>query len=313
MKKHLPVLLNEVIEGLNLKSNNNVIDATLGGGGHTQEILEKTAPEGQVIGFDLDPEAIELAKTNLKKYKDRVIYIPSGYQKLKQKQNEQFKHLKVHGILLDLGLSLYQLQEHDRGFSFLGDSSLDMRYDRNSEKENAEHIINEFPEEKLADIFYEYGEEKLSRQIASLIVKRREQERIDTPEKLVRIIELIYKTKFKNKSKKHPATKVFQALRIYVNQEFENIKESLPIAIDILEKGGRLAVITFHSLEDKIVKDYFKKEARDCLCPIEIPECRCGHQARIKIINRKVIVPGEEELKNNSASRSAKLRVIEKI
>jgi 16S rRNA (cytosine1402-N4)-methyltransferase len=313
MKRHIPVLLNEVIVGLNLKKNHNVIDATLGGGGHALEILKRTVPKGKLIGFDLDPEAIELAKTNLKEYSNRVIYIPSGYQKLKQKQNEQFEHLKVHGIILDLGLSLYQLQEHDRGFSFLGDASLDMRYDRNDEKLNAEQIINNFPEEKLADIFYEYGEERLSRQIASLIVKRRDQEKIDTPEKLVRIIELIYKTKFKDKSKKHPATKVFQALRIYVNQEFENIKEFLPIAINILEKGGRLAVITFHSLEDKIVKDYFKKEARDCLCPIEIPECRCGHQAQIKIINRKVITPSMEEIKNNPAARSAKLRIVEKI
>lgn len=313
MKAHIPVLLNEIIEGLNLKKNDNVIDATLGGGGHAKEILKKIAPQGKLIGFDLDPEAIELAKTNLKKYKERVIYIPSGYQTLKQKQNEQLSGFKVHAILLDLGLSLYQLQEYDRGFSFLGDSSLDMRYDRNSEKLNAEYIINNFPEEELADIFYRYGEEKLSRQIASLIVKRRVQEKIDTPEKLVRIIELVYKSKFKNKSKKHPATKVFQALRIYVNQEFENIKEFLPTAINILEKGGRLAVITFHSLEDKIVKEYFKKEARDCLCPVELPECRCGHQAQIKIINRKVIAPQEEEIKNNSASRSAKLRIIEKI
>ena len=313
MKKHIPVLLNEVIEGLNLKPNYNVIDATLGGGGHSQEILEKTAPNGKLAGFDLDPEAIKLAKTNLEKYKGRVIYIQSGYQKLKQKQNEQLSNFKVHGILLDLGLSLYQLQEHDRGFSFLGDSSLDMRYDRNDEKLNAEYIINNFKEEELADIFYRYGEERLSRQIASLIVKRRSQEKIDTPEKLVRIIELIYKSKFKDKSKKHPATKVFQSLRIYLNEEFNNLKDFLPQAIDILESGGRFAVITFHSLEDKIVKEYFKKESRDCICPLELPECRCGHQAQIKIINRKVIVPDEKEIQDNPASRSAKLRIVEKL
>lgn len=313
MKKHIPVLLKGVIEGLNLKSNDNVIDATLGGGGHAQEILEKIKPQGKLIGFDLDPEAIKRAKINLKKYKKRVIYIQDGYQTLKQKQNEQISNIPINGILLDLGLSLYQLQEHDRGFSFLGDSSLDMRYDRNDQKLNAEHIINNFEEKELADIFYCYGEERLSRQIASLIVKRREQERINSPEKLVKIIELIYKNKFKDKSKKHPATKVFQALRIYVNQEFENIRKFLPDAIDSLEKGGRLAVITFHSLEDKIVKEYFKKEARDCLCPIEIPECRCGHQAQIKIINRKVIFPEAKEIKNNLASRSAKLRIVEKL
>jgi len=227
MRRHLPVLLNEVLENLNLKSNYNVVDATLGGGGHSIEILKKIEPRGRIIGFDLDPEAIKLAKTNLKKYEKRVTLIESGYQELKQKQNEQIFSGPIHAILLDLGLSLYQLQEHERGFSFLGDNSLDMRYDRNSDKLNAEYIINNFEEEKLANIFYKYGEEKLSRQIASLIIKRRAQEKIDSPEKLVRIIELIYKTKFKDKSKKHPATKVFQALRIYLNEEFKNLEDFL--------------------------------------------------------------------------------------
>ncbi len=313
MRKHIPVLLDEVIEGLKLKPNYNVIDATLGGGGHAQAILKKIAPQGKLVGFDLDLEAIKLAKNNLKEYRDRVIYVPVGYQKLKQKRNEQFKHLKFHGILLDLGLSLYQLQEQERGFSFLGSSSLDMRYDRNLEEINAEHIINNFKENELADIFYKYGEERLSRQIAHLIVQRRVQEKINTPEKLVKIIELVYKSKFKNKSKKHPATKVFQALRIYVNHELENIREFLPQAINLLESGARLAVITYHSLEDRIVKQYFKQESKDCLCPPELPECRCNHKASIKIINRKVIVSNSIEIKNNPAARSAKLRIIEKI
>jgi len=315
LKKHIPVLLNEVIQGLNLKPNYNVIDATLGGGGHAEKILEKTAPQGKLIGFDLDPRAIELAKENLNKYKDRVIFIQGNYKDLKQKTktNGQLSKISINGILLDLGLSLYQLQEIDRGFSFLGKSNLDMRYDRDDQKLNAEYIINNFKEEELADIFYRYGEEKLSRQIASLVVKRRSQEKIDTPEKLVRIIELIYKSKFKDKSKKHPATKVFQSLRIYLNEEFNNLKDFLPQAIDILESGGRFAVITFHSLEDKIVKEYFKKESRDCICPLELPECRCGHQAQIKIINRKVIVPDEKEIQDNPASRSAKLRIVEKL
>lgn len=313
MKKHIPVLLNEVIEGLNLKKNYNVIDATLGGGGHSQKILEKTAPQGKLIGIDWDQGAIHRAKNNLSDFKDRIYFLKGNYKDLEELLKENKIDLKINAILIDLGLSMYQLDERDRGFTFKGNENLDMRYDRDPEKINAEQILNEFPEEKIADIFYQYGEERLSRQIASLIVKRREQERIDTPEKLVRIIELIYKSRFKNKSKKHPATKVFQALRIYINQEFENIKEFLPNAIDVLEKGGRLAVITFHSLEDKIVKEYFKKEARDCLCPSELPECRCGHQARIKIINRKVIIPSAEEVENNPASRSAKLRIIEKI
>jgi len=312
-KKHIPVLLKEVIDGLNLKSNDNVIDATLGGGGHAEKILEKILPLGILIGFDLDPEAIRIAKKNLNKNKNknRVIFIQGNYKDIKQ--NEQLSKISINGILLDLGLSLYQLQEKERGFTFLGQQSLDMRYDRNEKKINAEYIINNFKEEELADIFYRYGEEKLSRQIASLIIKRRVQEKIDSPEKLVRIVELIYKSKFKNKSKKHPATKIFQALRIYTNEEFNNIKDFLPVAIDVLKPGGRLAVISYHSLEDKIIKEYFKKEARDCICPLELPECRCGHQASIKIINRKVIVPSEEEIENNPASRSAKLRIVEKL
>ncbi len=324
-KKHIPVLLQEVIEGLNLKSNYNIIDATLGGGGHAEKILEKTSPSGILIGFDLDPEAIKIAKKNLNKNKNCVIFIQGNYKDIKQsffakgyegsktKTNEQLSKISINGILLDLGLSLYQLQEKERGFTFLGQQSLDMRYDRNEKKINAEYIINNFKEEELADIFYRYGEEKLSRQIASLIIKRRAQEKIDSPEKLVKIIELIYKSKFKNKSKKHPATKIFQALRIYTNEEFNNIKDFLPVAIDVLKPGGRLAVISYHSLEDKIIKEYFKKEARDCICPLELQECRCGHRASIKIINRKVIVPSEEEIENNPASRSAKLRIVEKL
>ena len=312
MKKHIPVLLNEVIDGLNLKPNYNVIDTTVGGGGHSQEILKKIGPKGKLIGIDWDQGAIQRAKENLSAFKDRIYLIRGNYKDFENLLKENKVNLKINGILIDLGLSMYQLEERDRGFTFKGNENLDMRYDRDLEKINAEQILNEFSEGKIADIFYQYGEERLSRQIANLIVKRRAQERIDTPEKLVRIIELIYKSRFKDRSKKHPATKVFQALRIYVNQEFENIEEFLPKAINTLEKNGRLAVITFHSLEDKIVKEYFKKEARDCICPIELPECRCGHKAQIKIINRKVITAGIEEIQNNLASRSAKLRVIEK-
>lgn len=313
LKKHIPVLLKEVIEGLNLKSGDNVIDATLGGGGHSLEILKKISPQGKLIGIDWDQGALQKTKEKLSDFLDRTYFLNGNYKDFKGLLEQNKIDLKINGILIDLGLSMDQLEEQDRGFTFRGNESLDMRYDRDSEKLNAEQIVNEYSEKDLADIFYQYGEEKLSRQIASLIVKRRAQERIDTPEKLVKIIELIYRTKFKDKSKKHPATKVFQALRIYINQEFDNIKEFLPKAIDVLEKGGRLAVITFHSLEDKIVKEYFKTESRDCLCPVELPECRCGHQASIKIINRKVIVPSDREIKNNPAARSAKLRIIEKI
>ncbi len=321
-KKHVPVLLNEVIEGLNLKPNNNVIDATLGGGGHAQEILKKISPQGKLIGIDLDENALEIAKNNLREYQN-AFFIQANYQDLnkeflkqklknKIKTDESLSNIPIHAILLDLGLSLYQLQEKNRGFSFSGQESLNMSFDQGS-GESVEEIINNYSEKDLADIFYKYGEEKLSRQIASLIVKRRTQEKINTPEKLVRIIELIYKSKFKNKSQKHPATKVFQALRIYVNRELENIENFLPRALDILEKNGRLVVISYHSLEDRIVKNFFQQESRDCLCPPELPVCRCGHQAQIKLINRKVIIPSTVEIENNPASRSAKLRIVEKI
>ncbi|MCD4705243.1 16S rRNA (cytosine(1402)-N(4))-methyltransferase RsmH, partial [bacterium] len=309
--------------GLNLKSNYNVIDATLGGGGHAQKILDKIKPQGKLIGVDLDEKALNIAKENLLKDKNQaqnIILIKENYKNINQelltkqitKTNESLSNIPINAILLDLGLSLYQLQEKGRGFSFYGQDSLDMSFSE-GDSESVNDILENYSAENLANIFYKFGEEKLSRQIASLIVKRRAQEKIDTPRKLVKIIELIYKTKFNNKSKINPSTKVFQALRIYVNKELENIEIFLPKAIDLLEKKGRLVVVTYHSLEDRIVKKYFQKEAKDCLCPPELPICKCGHSAQIKIINRKVITPSAEEIKNNPAARSAKLRIVEKI
>lgn len=312
MKDHIPVLLDEVIDGLNLKPNYNVIDATLGGGGHSEKILEKTSPNGILIGVDLDCSAIELAKKRLNKFGKRAILFSHNYKNLKQKLHEQYRDIQIHGILLDLGLSLYQLQDTSRGFSFLNDK-FEMKFDESNDGEDAQEIINIYSQEKLEKIFKEFGEEKLARQISIEIINYRNAKKIETSKELAEIISNFYQKYYRQKSKIHPATKVFQALRIYINKEFENIKTFLPSAIDILQSSGRLAVITFHSLEDRIVKQIFKDLACDCICPPNFPKCVCNHRARIKIINRKVIVPSREEIANNPASRSAKLRIIQKI
>jgi 16S rRNA (cytosine1402-N4)-methyltransferase len=311
MKPHIPVLLNEVIEGLNLKKNYNVIDATLGGGGHSEVILEKIGPKGKLIGFDLDKNAIELAKKRLSKFKDRVIYIQDNYQNL-NKYEPKF-NFPIHAILLDLGLSTYQLQDKNRGFSFLDDAGLEMKYDKDEDVPSAKEIVNNFKEHELEEIFRKFGEEKLSKQIAREIVSHRNKKQITSGAELSSIVGSIYKKFYIKYSRVNPATKAFQALRIYINKEFENIENFLPQAVNILSSGGRFAVISYHSLEDRIVKNYFRQESKDCICPVEIPECRCNHKAKIKIINKNIIIPTQEEIKNNPASESAKLRIVEKI
>ncbi|MDD3284477.1 MAG: 16S rRNA (cytosine(1402)-N(4))-methyltransferase RsmH [Patescibacteria group bacterium] len=316
MKLHIPVLLNEVIEGLNLKENYNVIDATLGGGGHSQRILEKTSPNGKLIGIDLDSDAIELAKKRLEKFDDRTVFVQDNYQNIKQilkNKKYELSNYPIRAILLDLGLSLYQLQSENRGFSFLDEQGLEMKYDKNDEGPDAKYIINNYKEDQLEKIFREFGEERLSKQIAREIINNRKTKEIISGVELSNIISRVYKRFYKKYSNTNPATKVFQALRIYINHEFDNIKKFLPDAIDLLESGGRLVVISYHSLEDKIIKEFFRQESRDCICPLEVPECRCNHKASLKIINKKVIIPSEDEIKINPASRSAKLRVIEKV
>lgn len=315
MKVHIPVLLNEVIEGLNLKKNYNIVDATLGGGGHSEKILEKIAPNGRLIGIDLDKNAIDLAKKRLNKHKNRVIFIQDNYKNLKQilKQNESKFNFSIHGILLDLGLSLYQLQDQGRGFSFLDETGLEMKYDISNDGIDAKYIINNFKEQELEKIFREYGEERLSRQISREIINFRKEKEIKTGIELSYIITKVYKRFYKKYSKVNPSTKVFQALRIYINHELENVENFLPDAVNILEKGGRLVVISYHSLEDRIVKNYFRTESRDCICPSEIPECRCNHKKSIKIINKNIIIAKKEEIIINRASESAKLRIVEKI
>lgn len=317
--KHISVLKNEVVEYLQIKTNENYIDCTLGGGGHTAEILEGNKPNGRVLAFEMDDRAIQAAKENLKQYSDRLIIAHSSYVHLKEKIKElNFKN--ISGIVFDLGLSSDQLDESDRGFSFKDDGPLDMRFDPQSQKLTAEDIVLTWPEDKLFKIIREYGEEKQAKRLSRGLVtwrknfSKQKQKKLKTS-MLISAILRIFNIKESNlyRYRIHPATKVFQALRIAVNDELENIRKTLPQAVDALDAGGRLLVISFHSLEDRIVKQYFREISKGCICPKNIPICKCDHKPIVKIINNKVIKPTKEEIVQNSRSRSAVMRVVEKI
>ncbi|MEK7167295.1 MAG: 16S rRNA (cytosine(1402)-N(4))-methyltransferase RsmH [Patescibacteria group bacterium] len=304
---HTPVLLNEVIENLNIQSNQNFIDCTFGNAGHSMAILEKNKPNGIVVGIDLD------IKNILEHQEKRLILINDNFANLEKIISElSEQNLKFHGILLDLGFSSTQLEENGLGLSFQKDEFLDMRFNKIEAEVTAEKIINKYSEKDLANIFWKFGEEKYSRRIARIIVQERKKKQIKTTFDLVNAIKKATLKNYK-KNKIHPATKVFQALRIVVNNELENLKQVLPQAIKILEPKARLCVISFHSLEDRIVKQFFKQESKDCVCPAEFPKCICQHQAVLKIISKKVITPSFEEIKNNPRSRSAKMRIGEKL
>ncbi len=310
--EHIPVLLNEVIKFLDPKSNQNFVDCTLGAGGHTIEILKKTAPRGRVLGIDMDVNAILVAKQKVLKAgieSSRLIATRGNYRDLKDVvlQNN-FKN--ISGILVDLGFSSMEIEDPKKGFSFQTDAPLDMRY--GEEGETAAEILNRSTERELERIFREYGEEKFAKRIAKKICEVRKNASVDTTFKLVEAISEVVPKNLQH-GRIHFATKVFQALRIATNHELENLTEVLPIALELLPPGGRLAIISFHSLEDRIVKQYFKKESTDCVCPKSIPVCNCGHKAILKILNKKPIVPSEEEATQNPRSRSAKLRVVEKL
>jgi len=301
MSRHVPVLLQEVIEGLNLKSNSKVIDCTLGDAGHSENILEKVGPKGKLLGIDADPESLLRAKKFLDKFGKQATLVRDNFNNLREiAKSNNFEN--VDAILMDFGWSTPQFKERGRGFSFENNEPLDMRYSGIS-GESATDIINEYSESELEKILRYYGEEKLSREIAKDIVGARAVNKIDHTAPLVEIILGVYRRKLKTDKEIpwvggiHPATKVFQALRIAVNKELEVIREVLPQAIELLNSGGRLAVITFHSLEDRIVKQFFVK----------------NQNKTIKIINKKPLIANSGELENNPSSRSAKLRIIEKI
>ncbi len=338
--KHIPVMLGEVLEYLDPKPGQNIIDCTLGGAGYTVEIAKRIGENGRVLAVDLDEMAIENAKSLIADYKLQNIILAYGNFKDLQKivnENRQVlsrsvqgdkdkkdgeKSIKFDGIVFDLGLSSAQLKDPSRGFSFQLDAPLIMEFGiGNSEfgMERTEDIVNKWRQEELERIIREYGEERFAGRIARSIVERRKEEPIKTTGQLVEAVRNAVPAAYKHGHRRggarkvHFATRTFQALRIATNMELENLEQSLPQAVDLLAPGGRVAVISFHSLEDRIVKRFFKKESKDCLCPPTLPICQCGHKARLKILTRKIVKPTEEEIKNNPRARSAKLRVAEKI
>lgn len=291
--RHVPVLLEETIDSLKMKPGDIVVDCTLGDGGHSEEILKRIQSDGVLLGIDVDAESLERSKKFLEKIEGKKIFVHDNFSNLKEILREQ-KLGKVDGILMDFGWSSPQFAERGRGFSFQTNEVLDMRYDAKSEDRTAKDIMNNYSERELEEIFRKYGEEKNSKRIAREIVKSRKEKSINTTNELVEIVMKINK---KGKGKIHPATRVFQAIRMEVNHELDVIKKVLPEAVEALTVGGRLVVITFHSLEDSIVKHFFKGQ----------------NDKILKIINKKPITPKLEEIKNNPRARSAKLRVVEKI
>ena len=310
---HLSVMAREVIEGLNLKSSGVYIDGTLGGAGHSKLILEGSAPNGFLIGIDLDDDALAEGRRVLKEFEGRFELIKGNFRDMLILTKEILGGRKVDGIVLDLGVSSYQLNEASRGFSFMKEARLDMRMDK-SQEVSAFEIVNEYSVDELKNIFWNYGEEKKSLTAAKAIIEAREQKPIETTTELASILEKAIGAKGFTRGKKiHPATKVFQALRIAVNDELGSVEEGLKGAFDLLGKGGRLAVISFHSLEDRIVKNFLRDGEKGCICPVDFPRCRCGRVPTMKLVGRKAQKPGEEEIEYNPRARSARLRVAEKL
>ena len=306
MDYHKPVLFDEVIENIVTNKEGVYLDCTLGGAGHTQGILENTSEKGVVIAIDQDDDAIEFAEKKLENYKERIKIFKDNFKNL-DTVLYMAGYEKVSGILMDIGVSSYQLDDPERGFSYKYEAKLDMRMNKNA-KISAYEVINEFSEQEIADILYKYGEEPKSRRIARKITEARKEKKIETTTELADIvIRAIGKS-----MKRHPAKRTFQAVRMYVNKELEVLEEALEKAVEHLEDNGRLLVITFHSLEDRIVKNKFREFEKPCKCPPNIPICVCGKESLGKVITKKPIVAGELELKDNSRAHSAKLRVFER-
>ena len=307
-KQHESVLEREVIQNLNLLGGSLIVDGTLGDGGHA-ELLLKNTTSVRVLGIDRDMRAIERAEKRLAPFRDRITLVHGNFSDIKtilKKANV----MNVDGLLLDLGVSSPQLDSPDRGFSFMRNGPLDMRMD-SSQKITAADLLIELPDEKLVSVIKEYGEERFSKRIVRAIRQAQKQSAIKTTLQLSNIISSVIHAS--RQTKIHPATRTFQALRIAVNGELEHIKKVLRDSVDILKESARVIVISFHSLEDRIVKNFFKTEEKGCVCPPKIPVCSCGHKQRLKIITRKPIIPAVEEVRRNSRASSAKLRVAERV
>ncbi len=306
---HIPVLLEEVISYLKPSPGQNFVDATLGGGGYTRAILSKVQPGGKVLAIDLDKDALENTKTKIKN-QEALVLVHDNFQNI-DKIAKHNTFTNISGIVADLGLSSYELDQAGRGFSFQKNEPLDMRFNL-SQPEDAKFIINNYEEERLRKIFEDYGEEKFSRQIARKILETRDKRQVKHTGELYEIIKNALPKPVKHKAD-DSARRIFQALRIAVNHELESLEEFLPKAFDILNPGGRLVIVSFHSLEDRIVKQYFNSLAKGCVCPIDFPQCVCGKNPQGKLLTKKIVTASEKELENNPRSKPAKLRAIEKI
>ena len=306
LEYHKPVLFDEVMENIISEGDAVYVDCTLGGGGHTEGMLERSSTESKVIGIDQDKEAINFAKERLKKYGNKIEIFQDNFRNL-DTVIYLAGHNKVDRILMDIGVSSNQLDNLERGFSYRYDAKLDMRMDRNL-KISAYEVVNDFSEKEIADIIYKYGEEPKSRKIAKNIVEYRKNKKIETT---LELSEIIIKSIGKS-MKKHPSKRTFQAIRIFVNKELEVLEEALDKAVNLLNNNGKLLVITFHSLEDRMVKEKFREYENPCTCPPEIPVCVCNKKSLGKIITKKPIIAKESELNENNRAHSAKLRIFER-
>lgn len=308
--KHQSVLLEETLEQLNIRPDGIYVDGTLGGAGHSLEICKRLSAGGRLIGIDQDGDAIEAAKERLSEYQDRVTIVRDNYQNFKSILDE-LNIKTVDGILLDLGVSSYQLDIVERGFTYRVDAPLDMRMDKRQTK-TAKDIVNTYSEKELCRVLWEYGEERYARSIANHIVRYRSEKEIETTEELNDIIRGSIPAKARNE-KGHPSKQTFQALRIELNRELEVLADSIDGMISSLNHQGRLCIITFHSLEDRIVKNAFRRNENPCVCPPNFPVCTCGKRSLGRVVTRKPLIPGEKELTGNPRSKSSKLRVFERI
>jgi len=309
LQEHKPVLLDEVIRYLCCTPGKFFVDGTVGGGGHARAILEKTAPDGRLIGIDWDEKALVKARSNLQSYEERLVLVQENFALIGPVLARL--HIQaVDGILLDLGLSSFQVDEAARGFSFNLAGPLDMRMDTR-EKNTAAHLVNTLSEDKLAAIIRNFGEERWHRRIARHIVRARDEEAIETTDRLARVVYSAIPAG-KRSRQRHPATRTFQALRLAVNRELDHLQTFLQGALDWLKPGGRLAIVSFHSLEDRLVKQAFANWARSCRCPARSPICQCEGRPLVRLVNKKPVVPGKSEIQANPRARSGRLRVVEK-
>ena len=307
--RHKSVLLEESIDALQIKPDGIYVDGTLGGGGHSYEICTHLSDKGRLIGIDQDEAAIEAATRRLERFKDRVTIVRSNYCNIKR-ELDRLGIASVDGVILDLGVSSYQLDEASRGFTYREDAPLDMRMDQRQTL-SAKEVVNEYSEMELYHIIRDYGEDKFAKNIAKHIVSARNQKALETTGELIHVIKAAIPAKVRAVGG-HPAKRTFQAIRIEVNRELEVLENSLGDMIDLLNDGGRICVITFHSLEDRIVKNKFRECENPCTCPKEFPVCVCGKKSKGKVITRKPVIPSQEELEDNSRAKSSKLRVFER-